>query len=234
LTLELEDGRATRREKVFRQHGLLRLRPIAAVCLYLNNRFKESAHLASPSAHVGYAALAGDLAVAAAKFGASALSGSTAKLTEAIHSLVDSPAISLGALIVSALFEGWSYTVGFREYKRVVCGRDIPLWSFIKASKDPSLYGTLLEDFSSVIGIATAALGVIASTLHHVVCADGAASIAIGLLPFGVSAVLANETRSLIAGEAVAAPIMDRSLRRAPQCALRTSGRSPSPSGSRA
>jgi divalent metal cation (Fe/Co/Zn/Cd) transporter len=46
--------------------------------------------LASPSARVVYAALAGDLAVAAAKFGASALSGSTAMLTEAIHSLVDS------------------------------------------------------------------------------------------------------------------------------------------------
>src|SRR3984893_9503876 len=46
--------------------------------------------LLSPSARVVYAALAGDLAVAAAKFGASALSGSSAMLTEAIHSLVDS------------------------------------------------------------------------------------------------------------------------------------------------
>src|ERR1700736_1336823 len=169
--------------------------------------------LVSSSARVVYAALAGDLAVAAAKFGASALSGSSAMLTEAIHSLVDSadqlllltgqsrarkppdrthplgygmetyfwsfvfflgglvafyqgvrhiltpqpivsPSISLGVLVVAALFEGWSFAVGFREYKRVVRGRDIPLWSFIKASKDPSLYGTLLEDFSAVIGIA--------------------------------------------------------------------------------
>jgi len=46
--------------------------------------------LVSPSARVVYAALAGNLAVAAAKFGASALSGSSAMLTEAIHSLVDS------------------------------------------------------------------------------------------------------------------------------------------------
>src|SRR6266404_3617073 len=155
--------------------------------------------LVSPSARVVYVALAGDMAVAAAKFGASALSGSTAMLTEAIHSLVDSadqlllltgqsrarkppdrthplgygmetyfwsfvvalfvfflaglvafyqgvrhiltpqpivsPAISLGVLVVAALFEGWSFAVGFREYKRVVRGRDIPLWSFIKASK---------------------------------------------------------------------------------------------------
>src|ERR1700730_399569 len=140
--------------------------------------------LVSSSARVVYAALAGDLAVAAAKFGASALSGSSAMLTEAIHSLVDSadqlllltgqsrarkppdrihplgygmetyfwsfvvalcvfflgglvafyqgvrhiltpqpivsPAISLGVLVVAALFEGWSFAVGFREYKRVV------------------------------------------------------------------------------------------------------------------
>jgi len=112
-------------------------------------------------------------------------------------------------LVVSALFEGWSFAVGFREYKRVIRGRDIPLWSFIKASKDPSLYGTPLEDFSAFIGIAIAALGVIASSLLHIGWADGAASIAIGLLLVGVSAVLANETRSLIAGEAVAGPIME-------------------------
>jgi divalent metal cation (Fe/Co/Zn/Cd) transporter len=43
----------------------------------------------------------------------------------------------------------------------------------------------------------------------HIAWADGAASIAIGLLLVGVSAVLANETRSLIAGEAVAGPIME-------------------------
>src|ERR1700686_1454145 len=45
--------------------------------------------LVSSSARVVYAALAGDLAVAAAKFGASALSGSAALLTEPIPSLVD-------------------------------------------------------------------------------------------------------------------------------------------------
>ena len=199
--------------------------------------------LVSSSARVVYAALAGNLAVAGAKFGAFGLSGSTAMLTEAIHSLVDSvdqillltgqsrarkppdrthpfgygmetyfwsfvvalfvfflgglaafyqgtrhllrpqpivsPAISLGVLVVSALFESWSFAVGFREYKRVIRGRDIPLWSFIKASKDPSLYGTLLEDFSAVIGIAIAALGIIASSLLHIGWADGAASIAI-------------------------------------------------------
>src|SRR6202790_3549366 len=120
-----------------------------------------------------------------------------------------SPAISLGVFEGRAVCTNRSFAVGFREYKRVIRGRDIPLWSFIKASKDPSLYGTLLEDFSAIIGIAIAALGVIASSLLHIGWADGAASIAIGLLLVGISAVLANETRSLIAGEAVAGPIME-------------------------
>jgi divalent metal cation (Fe/Co/Zn/Cd) transporter len=112
-------------------------------------------------------------------------------------------------LVASALFEGSSFAVGLREYKRVIRGRNIPLWTFIKVSKDPSLYGTLLEDSAALIGIAIAVLGVVGSSLLHVAWADGAASIAIGVLLVGVSGVLANETRSLIAGESVAPPIME-------------------------
>jgi cation diffusion facilitator family transporter len=154
--------------------------------------------LVSSSARVVYAALAGDLAVAAAKFGASALSGSTAMLTEAIHSLVDSadqlllltgqsrarkppdrthplgygmetyfwsfvvalfvfflgglvafyqgarhiltpqpiasPVISLGVLLVSALFEGWSFG-RLPRIQNGSSGARHPLWSFIRRQK---------------------------------------------------------------------------------------------------
>jgi cation diffusion facilitator family transporter len=230
--------------------------------------------MATGSTRVVLAALAGNGGIALAKFAAAALSGSTAMLTEAIHSLVDtgdqllllvgqargrrrpddshplgygmetyfwsfvvalmvfvlggllsiyegvrhilapapltSPWISLGVLAVSAAFEGMSFRVGYREYRKVVRGAQIPLWSFIKGSKDPGLVSVLLEDSAALIGIVLAAAGVVTSSFLHLAWADGAASVGIGLLLTCVAFVLANETRSLIAGEAVAPIVMER------------------------
>ena len=63
---------------------------------------------------------------------------------------------------------------------------------------------------AALIGIGLAASGVIASSFFHITWADGVASVAIGLLLASVAWVLANETRSLIAGEAVAPIVMER------------------------
>jgi cation diffusion facilitator family transporter len=224
------------------------------------------------STRVVYAALAGNVAIAVAKFVAYGISGASAMLTEAIHSLVDSvdqvlllvgqsrgrrpadadhplghgmevyfwsiivavmvlllgggaslyqgvrhilvpepvqsPAVSFAVLGIAAIFEGSTLAVGFREFKRVVRGRDVPLWTFIHVSKDPSLYASLLEDSAALIGIAIAALGLLGTTVFNLPWADGAASIAIGGLLTAVAIILANETRSLIAGEAVAPSVM--------------------------
>jgi cation diffusion facilitator family transporter len=224
------------------------------------------------STRVVYAALAGNVAIAVAKFIAYGISGSSAMLTEAIHSLVDSvdqllllvgqsrgrrppdvghplghgmetyfwsfivavmvllmgggaslyqgvrhvlapeaivsPTISLAVLGIAAVFESSTLAIGVRELKRVVRGRDVHLWTFIHVSKDPSLYASLLEDSAALVGITIAAFGVLGSAVFHIRWADGVASIAIGALLTGVAIVLANETRSLIAGEAVAPPVM--------------------------
>jgi len=224
------------------------------------------------STHVVYAALAGNVAIAVAKFVACGISGSSAMLTEAIHSLVDStdqilllvgqargrrpadaghplghgmetyfwsfivavmvlllggvaslyqgvqhllapeavasPAINFAVLGVAAVFEASTLSIAYREFKRVVRGRDVALWTFIRVSKDPSLYASLLEDSAALVGIAIAALGVLGTAVFRIWWADGAASLAIGGLLTAVAMVLANETRSLIAGEAVAPPVM--------------------------
>ena len=234
--------------------------------------------MAEGSARVVAVALAGNLAIALTKFAAFAFTRSTAMLTEAIHSLVDTadqalllwaqkrstrppnqahplgygmetyfwsflvvllillvggavsvwqgvakighpapierPWLSYLVLAVSAGFEGASFRVAYREFRRMVRGRrvrgrSIPLWSFLQVSKDPSLFTTLMEDGAALTGLTIAALGVFGTSALHLPWADGAASIGIGLLLVGVATFLANETRSLIAGEAAAAPIRE-------------------------
>jgi cation diffusion facilitator family transporter len=226
---------------------------------------------AEGSRKVVLVALSGNLAIAVTKFGAFALTRSTAVLTEALHSLVDTadqllllvgqrraarapnprhpfgygmetyfwsftvalmiflaggvaavwqgvgrilapepisrPAISFAVLGASALFEGLSFRTAYREYRSIVRGREVRLVSFLKGSKDPNVFATLLEDGAALIGLALAALGVAGAVFLHLAWADGAASVAIGLLLVTIALFLANETRSLIAGESAAPPL---------------------------
>jgi cation diffusion facilitator family transporter len=229
------------------------------------------------------AALAGNLAIAVTKFIAFAFSGSTAMLTEAIHSLVDTgdqllllvgqhraaqpanashpfgygmetyfwsfivalmiflaggaaaiwqgverirdplpvnhPLISICVLAASALFEGLSFRTAYREYRRAVHCRNIRLLSFLRLSKDPNVFATILEDGAALTGLALAAAGVAGSAILGWHWADGLASVLIGVLLISVAAFMANETRSLIAGEA-AADFIEENVRGAlDQCA---------------
>lgn len=213
---------------------------------------------------VVYAALAGNVAIALTKFAAFALTGSSAMLTEAVHSTVDtgnqglllygmrraarppSPSHPFGhgmeiyfwafvvALMIfalggalsiyegvlkvieprpitrawinfvviglSAVFEGASLSVAMREFSSVRHGA--PLFLSIRRSKDPNIFAVLLEDGAALIGLTFAALGVLGSAVFGWLVADGLASITIGLLLVAVAAFLANETRSLLTGEA--------------------------------
>ena len=90
----------------------------------------------------------------------------------------------------------------------------VGLWRFIVVSKDPNLYESLLEDMAAVIGIVIAGIGVAASVWVGWLWADGAASIAIGLLLVADSFVIAAATRSLVAGESAAPPVIE-DIRRA-------------------
>jgi cation diffusion facilitator family transporter len=126
---------------------------------------------------------------------------------------IRSPLLSLGVLALSAIFEGSSFAIGYREYKRVAKRRaprrDVGLIRFIRWSKDPSLYETLLEDGAALAGVLIAALGVVGSAYGGWLPADAVASIAIGLLLLANGIAILVATRSLIAGEAVAPPVLE-------------------------
>lgn len=229
------------------------------------------------STKVVYAALIGNGLVAATKFGAAGMSGSSAMLTEAFHSSADtinqcllllgnkrshhkpdathafgygmeiyfwtfvvavlvlvagggaslwkgvqhlrhpqsieSAPLSLVVLALSALFEGSSFLVAYREYRRIVVRHTIPhmkigLFRFIDWSKDPNLYESLLEDLGALVGLGIAALGVCGSVYLHLLWADGLASCAIGVLLIVDALLILIATRSLIAGEAAALPLL--------------------------
>jgi len=146
------------------------------------------------------------------------IAGGAASIYEGVRKLADpepvrSLSISLTVLGLSALFEGWSLRFGLREYRRVAFRHRLPgfrvsLWRFIELSKDPNLYETLLEDIAALAGIGIALVGVVLSATFHRLWADGAASLGIGLLLVADSWVIARATRSLVAGETVAPPLL--------------------------
>lgn len=140
------------------------------------------------------------------------LAGGAVSVFEGVQRLqhptpIESPWVNAWVLGLSVLFEGASFWVAARAAQKVVSkvspGEGVGLFDFIRRSKDPNLYTSLVENGAALAGLALAALGVAGGAVLHLPWADGAASIAIGLLLMAVAVLLGNETRSLMAGEAV-------------------------------
>ena len=212
-----------------------------------------------------YGAIGANLAIAATKFAVAGVTGSSAMLSEGIHSAVDTcngvlllvgtwrselPAsdehpfghgkeLYFWSLIVAvlifgvgggvsfyegvlhvreptpltdpfwnyvvlgaaALFEGISFAIALRQFRREARGR--PLWQALRGSKDPTTVTVLAEDSAALAGLAIAAVGVYASHVLDRPQVDGMASIAIGLLLAGVAVLLVRESRSLLVGEGI-------------------------------
>jgi cation diffusion facilitator family transporter len=120
---------------------------------------------------------------------------------------MERPWVNLLVIAVAMGFEGASFAIGLREFRRV--WRDTPLFISIRRSKDPNLFAVLLEDSAALAGLVVALAGVAASAFLGWTWADGAASILIGLLLVVVAIFLANETRSLLTGESASPRIVE-------------------------
>jgi cation diffusion facilitator family transporter len=108
--------------------------------------------------------------------------------------------VVLGA---AAVFEGASFAIALRAFRREAAGR--PLWAALRSSKDPTTYTVLAEDGAALAGLAVAALGVYASHRWNRPVLDGVASMVIGLLLAGVAVLLVRESRGLLIGEGIRA-----------------------------
>ena len=223
----------------------------------------DAAAGASATHKVVYVALAGNLMIAVAKFVAATITGSSAMLSEGVHSLVDTinellllyglhrarkapdrshpfgygrelyfwsfivallvlamgagvslyegvrhirapepiarPFVNYIVLGVSMVFEGTSWLVALREFRRQK-GR-LGYFAAFRQSKDPSTFTVLLEDTAALLGLLVALAGVAGAQMLDMPQLDGVASVGIACV-LGVSAMLlARETKGLLIGE---------------------------------
>jgi cation diffusion facilitator family transporter len=212
-----------------------------------------------------YGAIAANLAIAVTKFVVASITGSSAMLSEGIHSAVDTfngllllvglrrsrrpatpehpfghgkelyfwslivavlifglgggvsfyegvqhirhpeplrdPTWNYVVLAAAALFEGASFVVALRQFRRQA--GTTPFWQAVHRSKDPSIYTVLAEDAAALAGLAIAATGIALAHALDMPQLDGAASLLIGLLLVGVAVVLIRESRGLLIGEGI-------------------------------
>ena len=105
--------------------------------------------------------------------------------------------IVLGCVMV---FEACAWWVAFREFNRV--RGKVPIFTAVRQSKDPALFTVLFEDSAAMLGLVAAFVGVFCADRLGIAWADGAASIAIGVILALAAIALAIETKGLLVGEA--------------------------------
>ena len=118
--------------------------------------------------------------------------------------------IVLGA---SAIFDGTSFVIGFRQFRKEARGRSS--WMTVHRSKNPALFSVVLEDTADLIGLALAFFGIFLSHALGAPWLDGAASIAIGLVIAAVAVVMLVETHGLLIGERARPELMSAVRERA-------------------
>lgn len=130
--------------------------------------------------------------------------GGCVTIVEAIRRLLDpesleAPGWNYVILGVSAVLEGYSCVVAFRQFSAE--RGDRKFWEAMRESKDPTTATVLLEDFADLAGLVVAFLGV---ALGHALGSpypDALASLMIGLILAAIAVFLVRESRDLLVGE---------------------------------
>lgn len=103
---------------------------------------------------------------------------------------------------IGVLFEGSVWLFALREFRRR--HRRSGWIRAIRSSKDPTVFTVLFEDTAALLGLLVALIGVTLTEWTGQSLYDAAASIIIGLILAATAALLANECRGLLTGEAAA------------------------------
>jgi cation diffusion facilitator family transporter len=124
---------------------------------------------------------------------------------------VTHPLINYLVLAFSALFEGTSWALALREFRRKKGRRGY--FEALRQSKDPSTFTVLLEDSAALLGILVALAGLVGAQLLEMPRLDGVASIGIAVVLAISASLLLRETKGLLIGEP-AHPVVRESITR--------------------
>ncbi|WP_158883834.1 cation diffusion facilitator family transporter [Rhodanobacter sp. L36] len=124
---------------------------------------------------------------------------------------VTHPLMNYLVLAISALFEGTSWTLALREFRRLK-GR-LGYFEAFRQSKDPSTFTVLLEDSAALLGILVALAGLVGAQLLHMPELDGVASIGIAIVLAISASLLLRETKGLLIGEPAHPVVRDAIMR---------------------
>ncbi|MBP2294234.1 cation diffusion facilitator family transporter [Azospirillum rugosum] len=113
---------------------------------------------------------------------------------------VETPWVNFTVLGFAALFEGGSWLVALKEFRRTTKG--MRLLSAVHRSKNPSIFVVLFEDTAALVGLLLAAAGLAAGEITGNPVYDAWASLGIGAVLAVVAALLAYESKGLLIGEA--------------------------------
>jgi cation diffusion facilitator family transporter len=112
---------------------------------------------------------------------------------------IENPLISYVVYGAAALFEGTSWAVALREFRKAKGG--MGYFEAVRHSKDPPTFIVLFEDSAALLGLAIAALGTFAAEALSMPVLDGAASLGISVLLGLTALALARESKGLLMGE---------------------------------
>ena len=119
---------------------------------------------------------------------------------------IEKPIWNYAVLGFSVVFEGISWYYGWKAFQAT--RKNQTILRTIQDSKDPTSYTVLLEDSAALLGLLIAFLGVFFGHYFNFPFLDGIASVLIGLLLCSVALFLGYETKSLLIGEAIDAPMI--------------------------
>jgi len=116
------------------------------------------------------------------------------------------PTLSYIVLSLAIVFESVVWYIAWKEFQKAK--GDASAWSFIRRTKDPTIFAVLFEDSAALAGLVVALLGVSLSQALEMPVLDGAASVLIGLILCIVAAALLYECKGLLIGESADPDVM--------------------------